>query len=174
MYRERMSMSTEVASESCGTVREQQDDDDEEEKEKEKVDSDSELEDVVGSAKIKKEYRIRKPKRNKSASVEKTLPDVTTSSSVDRESAAAPRSNGASNGAASDASLPVDAVTTNGVGNDAASLDHASTVVDGAEKRKAEAEEAPSKKMKGQFKNRPVNKSARDPSLKLCNRSAER
>ena len=160
-----MSASAEEASESCGTGKEEQDDD-----EGEKEESESELEDVVGSAKIKKEFRIRKPKRNKSASVEKTLPDVTSPPSADRESGAAPLTIGACNGAASDTPLP--GATANGLGNDAASLQRASSGVDGPEKRKADSEEAPSKKMKGQFKNRPVDKSARDPSLKLCNRSA--
>ena len=94
-----------------------------------------------GVALIKKEFLVRKPKPHE--------PDVKSSSPEILLDVVSSRNGG------SDA-------PTDGVGNSTESIQ-------GTEKRKADSGEAPAKKMKGQFKNRPVDKSARDPTVKLCN-----
>ena len=157
----------------------------------EKVGGGGEVEEMteeVGCALIKKEFLIRRQKRNKN----------TKSASVDgAENGADAIENGADavkNGADA-VKNGADAIGNgaDSIGNGADSIgnvakdsptDGNSIPVSGGggvvgapqsdkesgQKRKAGSEEASTKKMKGQFKNRPVDKRSRDPTLKLCNR----
>ena len=122
--------------------------------------------DDPGVAKIKKEFLIRRPKRTKPELKEESPNTPIIEPSIQNGVAG-------NNGTTSSN----ETTSSNGVENsdrstsDVINGEDSSIKQEGSEKRKAESEsEAPTKKMKGQFKNRPVDKSARDPSAKLCNR----
>ena len=105
-----------------------------------------EVKEEVGVASIKKEFLIRRPKISRNSAKES-----------------------ANDAVQNDSIAPING-SSDSKTDDTSNL--SSEGIDAGQKRKAGSEEAPSKKMKGQFKNRPVDKSARDPSMKLCNRSA--